>query len=112
MQEAAKIDNRVIKMGIDSDDHVETALVNMYVKCSNTENAHNVFDKMPNNAGSWNALVTVYAEIGHANEALALFHQMQRVGMKPDSIKMLRVLPEMCPFGSSTKCWADLGLHH
>jgi hypothetical protein len=46
MQEAAEIDNRVIKMGIDSDDHVETALANMYVKCSNTENAHNVFDKM------------------------------------------------------------------
>jgi len=46
MQEVAEIDNRVIKMGIDSDDHVETALANMYVKCSNTENAHNVFDKM------------------------------------------------------------------
>ena len=42
-------------------------------------------------------MVTGYDENGHANEALALFHQMQRVGMNPDSITMLRVLPEMCP---------------
>ena len=54
-------------------------------------------DKMPNNAVSWNAMVTGYAENGHANKALALFRQMQRVGMNPDSIRMLRVLPEMCP---------------
>jgi pentatricopeptide repeat protein len=79
--------------------YVTTGIINMYAKYQSVKIAHGAFDKMPNHAVSWNAMVTGYAENGHASEALTLFHQTRRVGMKPDSNTMLRVLPEMCPFG-------------
>jgi pentatricopeptide repeat protein len=99
----AMIHGYIIQRRFEFHVYVATGIINMYAECQSVKIAHRAFDKMPNNAVSWNAMVTGYAENGHANEALALFHQMQRVGMKPDSITMLRVLPEMCPFGSSAK---------
>jgi pentatricopeptide repeat protein len=41
---------------------------------------------------SWNAIIVGYAQNGHAREALALFSQMQLVGLIPTSVTMASVL--------------------
>lgn len=85
----------IIRRGFESHVYVDTGIIDMYAKCRSVRSARRVFDRMPNrNVVSWNAMVTGYARNGLANEALALFRRMQRVGMKPDSVTMLCVLPE------------------
>jgi pentatricopeptide repeat protein len=41
---------------------------------------------------SWNAIIVGYAQNGHAHEALALFSQMQLVGLIPTYVTMANVL--------------------
>lgn len=95
LQMGEMIHGYIIRRGFESHVYVATGIIAMYAKCRSVRVARRVFDIMPNRSvASWNAMVTGYAQNGHANKALALFRQMQRVGMKPDSITMLCVLPE------------------
>eukprot|EP01018_Ginkgo_biloba_P030851 Gb_21555 [translate_table: standard] len=77
----------------ESDVSVWNALLDMYVKCGSIENAHQLFENMPErDVVSWNVIIGGYAQNVHINEALTLFHKMQLVDMKPDSVTMLSVL--------------------
>jgi len=95
LQIGEMIHGYIIRKGFESHVYVATGIIDMYAKCRSVKSALRVFDRMPDrNVVSWNAMVTGYARNGHAKEALALFRQMQRVGMKPDLVTMLCVLPE------------------
>lgn len=53
---------------------VTNCLIQMYIKCSNMEYAHKVFDKMPQrDTVSWNAMVFGYAGSGCMNIAQMMF---------------------------------------
>eukprot|EP01018_Ginkgo_biloba_P031290 Gb_27322 [translate_table: standard] len=94
LQQGKSIHGYIIRSGFDSDILVGTALIDLYAKCGDIEIAHRLFDKMAKrNVVSWNAMIAGYAQKGHANEALALFHQMQLANMKPDPFTMVSVLP-------------------
>eukprot|EP01018_Ginkgo_biloba_P022430 Gb_00259 [translate_table: standard] len=83
----------IIKTGSDSDVFVGSALVDMYTKCGSVIDARLVFDKMPRrNVVSWTAIITGYGQTGHGEEALELFHQMQRGNMKPNRFTLASVL--------------------
>eukprot|EP01018_Ginkgo_biloba_P009691 Gb_04616 [translate_table: standard] len=83
----------LIRNGFDSDVFVGSALVDMYAKCGNIEDAQNLFVKMPNkNVVSWNAMIAGCARHGCVKKALELFDQMQCAGMKPDHITFVGVL--------------------
>ena len=57
--------------------------VNMYAKCERIEDAHKVFDTMPQREEiTWTTIVTRYAQNGPTEKALKLFRQMQREGMR------------------------------
>ena len=45
------------------------------------------------NVVSWIAIIACYCQYGHANEALALFYQMQKEDLEPELITMASVLP-------------------
>ncbi|EEF44717.1 pentatricopeptide repeat-containing protein, putative [Ricinus communis] len=61
------------------------ALLSMYVRFSDLNNAWNVFGRMgERNLFSWNVLVGGYAKAGFFDEALCLYHRMLWVGIKPD----------------------------
>ncbi|KAJ7527669.1 hypothetical protein O6H91_16G065400 [Diphasiastrum complanatum] len=65
----------------------------MYAKCGCTEDARELFDNMSErDVVSWSAMIAGYAQNGLAQEALALFEQMQREGMKPDEVTYISVL--------------------
>ncbi|XP_057862105.2 pentatricopeptide repeat-containing protein At1g08070, chloroplastic [Cryptomeria japonica] len=89
-----EIHQYILKNKVELNVFVETALVDMYAKCGNIEKAHIVFDKMlEKNAVSWNVMIAGYAQNGHGSDALKLFHEMQRAGIKPNSITMVSILP-------------------
>lgn len=72
--------------GLQSDVRVETALVNMYVKCDSIDDARRVFDGMvERNVISWTEMTGGLAQHGRGHEAFSLFLQMQREGFVPDS---------------------------
>eukprot|EP01018_Ginkgo_biloba_P037492 Gb_02031 [translate_table: standard] len=93
LQQGKWIHDYIIRSGIELDVYVGTALIDMYVKCGCIESARQVFDDMSKrNECSWNSMIAGYAQNGDANEALALFHQMQLAGMTPNAVTMVSVL--------------------
>eukprot|EP01018_Ginkgo_biloba_P019613 Gb_41545 [translate_table: standard] len=67
----------VIRTGYQANVYVGSALVDMYVKCGRIEDAHQVFDRMPErNVVSWNTMIAGYAQNGHVDKAYELFEKM------------------------------------
>jgi pentatricopeptide repeat protein len=66
---------------------VGNALVDMYARCNDFENAQAVLKELPvKDVISWNGLITGYANVGKALEAMSCFVRMQNEGLSPDPI--------------------------
>ncbi|KAL6214030.1 hypothetical protein ACLB2K_013468 [Fragaria x ananassa] len=69
------------------------ALIDMFAKCGDVENAKAVFDKMDNRCIiTWTTMVSGLAVNGWCREALALFETMCLRGPKPDDVIFIAVL--------------------
>eukprot|EP01018_Ginkgo_biloba_P030679 Gb_05648 [translate_table: standard] len=87
LQMGKEIHAYLIRKGLNSGVFVGSALVDMYAKCGSIDYARQVFEKMTQrDVISWNAVIAGYAQNGHGDEALKIFHQMQLAGMKADVI--------------------------
>ncbi|KQK17606.1 pentatricopeptide repeat-containing protein At4g16470 [Brachypodium distachyon] len=85
-----------------------SALVDMYLKCSSTEDARRAFAAAPErNVTMWTAVISGHGQHGHVGEALALFDQMTRDGFRPNDVTFLAVL-SACAHGGLV----DEGLRH
>eukprot|EP01018_Ginkgo_biloba_P028329 Gb_03597 [translate_table: standard] len=94
LQQGKEIHSYIIRMGIETDVFVGSALVDMYGKCQSIEDARQLFDKMSHkNVVSWNAMITGYVQNGYGDLALNLFDQMQLSTVKPNSVTISSVLP-------------------
>ena len=68
-------------------------LIDMYVKCGCLENARRVFDEMEERTVvSWSAMIAGLAMHGQAEEALWLFSEMIKLGMKPNGVTFIGLL--------------------
>eukprot|EP01018_Ginkgo_biloba_P008845 Gb_31599 [translate_table: standard] len=84
---------KIIKLGLVSDVFMGSALVDMYAKCGIIDGARQVFDTMPaRNVVSWTVIIVGYAQHGHGRNALLLFDEMQRSGIRPNHITFVGVL--------------------
>ncbi|KAJ7521878.1 hypothetical protein O6H91_19G072600 [Diphasiastrum complanatum] len=90
---------RLIEGGFESDVVVGTALVNMYAKCQNLEEARKIFERMTErNVVSWTAMITAYSRHGYGDTAFQLFYEMQKEGINPNKVTFLNVLDAcQCP---------------
>lgn len=78
---------RVIESGLSSDVFLGNTLINFYVKCGELEHAYELFKRLPQqDCVTWNILITGYALNDHSEEALRLFHDMQKKGQIPDLV--------------------------
>lgn len=73
---------------------IGSALINMYAKCGQIENAYDVFRSICHrrNVGDWNSMISGLALHGLAREAIELFQEMEREKLKPDDITFLGLL--------------------
>ncbi|XP_047968139.1 pentatricopeptide repeat-containing protein At1g03540 [Salvia hispanica] len=72
---------------------VESALVDLYAKCGRVDYAYRVFLKMDvKNMITWNSMIGGFAQNGRGKEAVEIFDQMIREGVKPDNISFIEVL--------------------
>lgn len=66
-----------VKACVEGNIFVGSAIVDMYGKCGNIDEAKQVFHEMPKrNLITWNAMLGGYAHQGHADMALALLEEM------------------------------------
>lgn len=72
---------------------VGNALVNMYGKCGNIEDAVCIFNGMPqHDLYSWSSVITVYAKQGYGTPALKSSNRMMEEGIPPNRITFISVL--------------------
>nr|GMD59640.1 pentatricopeptide repeat-containing protein At2g37320 [Ipomoea batatas] len=91
--QARSVHCQTICMGLDSHLHVANALIAMYCKGGEIEDAHYVFQEMiGKDLVSWNTMIAGYAHHGLAPKAIELFEQMKDQKVKPDSITFLGIL--------------------
>lgn len=90
LKEGKEIHAAIVKAGLESDDVVGNALMNMYSKDVNMIDACRVFEKINQRCVvSWNTMISAYAQHNNGKEALLLFQQMQQEGLQPDEITFL-----------------------
>ncbi|XP_020244187.1 putative pentatricopeptide repeat-containing protein At3g08820 [Asparagus officinalis] len=91
----------VMEKGMDNNMFVETALVDLYVKCGCMDGARGVFDGMKEkDVVTWSAMIGGYAFNGLPQEALELFFQMERENLMPDCFTMVGVLSACARLGA------------
>ncbi|KAK2654001.1 hypothetical protein Ddye_013857 [Dipteronia dyeriana] len=89
-----QIHSRVIIAGLEDDDSVGNALVDMYMKCSDIiEYGLRVFRGINSpNVISWTSLIAGVIEHGFDREALRFFMEMQAAGVQPHSFTLSSIL--------------------
>ncbi|KAJ7297095.1 hypothetical protein O6H91_06G050100 [Diphasiastrum complanatum] len=93
LEHGMQLHSYIIKSGFEADVIVDSALIDMYEKCGNIENARRVFNNMSErDVVSWSVLMPGYAQQGLGKEALTLLEEMQREGMKPNEVTYVSVL--------------------
>lgn len=82
-----------VKAGFDCDVFVNTGLVSFYAKVGSLVDAQKVFDDIPEkNVVSWTAIISGYIGAGRLTEAVNLFRRSLKMGLRPDSFTLVRVL--------------------
>lgn len=80
------IHDQLIRSGLGSDLAVGTAVIDMYAKCGNLDEAFIVFAGLPTqDAVLWGAMIAAYAQHGKDVLAGQCLCEMQQQGFKPDS---------------------------
>lgn len=88
-----QIHGLLMKAGFESGCFVGNALLAAYCKCGCIEEAYDVFREiMEKDIISWNTMINGYARHGFGKEALDLFKNMERLGIRPDDVTMVGVL--------------------
>ncbi|GER42970.1 pentatricopeptide repeat-containing protein [Striga asiatica] len=85
------VHGHVAKTPHSSNIYVQTTMVDMYVKCTHLECAHQLFDEMlVRDLASWNAIISGFARDGYLEKVSLLFRRM-RVddGVVPDSVTVM-----------------------
>uniref|UniRef100_A0A803MQB4 DYW domain-containing protein n=1 Tax=Chenopodium quinoa TaxID=63459 RepID=A0A803MQB4_CHEQI len=76
-QEGKQVHGHVLKLGLDSDVFVHTALINMYAQIGDLDCARKVFDKSPlRDPVSYTALITGFVSRGCLEDAHKLFDEI------------------------------------
>lgn len=82
-----------VRMHLDRNIFVATALVDMFAKCGGVGLARKLFDSMDErHVTTWNAMIDGYGTNGFAHEALELFENMKGGTIEPNDVTFLCVL--------------------
>ncbi|XP_050236379.1 pentatricopeptide repeat-containing protein At4g16470-like isoform X1 [Mercurialis annua] len=85
---------------------VNSALIDMYFKCSNLVDGHKVFSKSSNrNVVTWTSLISGYGQHGRVTEVLDSFRRMKDDGFRPNYVTFLAVLSACSHGGLIDKGW-------
>lgn len=96
------IENTGIKINV----QVATSLIDMYSKCGSLEDSRLVFDRVNDkDVIAWNSMIVGYAMHGFSKDALRLFNEMCRVGLKPTDVTFIGILNACAHAGLVDEGW-------
>ncbi|KAJ7518407.1 hypothetical protein O6H91_21G067400 [Diphasiastrum complanatum] len=102
------IHSRIGSFKDDLNPEVGNALLNMYGKCGNIDEALNIFVRMfERDVVAWTSMISAYSQHGHGQFAIQLFAQMQEVGIELNDITIASILS-----GCSHSGLVDEGSHY
>lgn len=108
LEKGKDLHGKVVKLGLQYDVFVGTALTDMYAKSGDIESSKQVFDRMPKKDEiTWTVMIQGLAESGFAEEALTLFEEMEKTSVAPSELMLLSVL-----FACSHSGLVDKGLKY
>ncbi|URD89150.1 PPR repeat [Musa troglodytarum] len=82
-----QIHGQILRRGMEYNDFVCSAIVDMYGKCSDVQNAVLAFHELPGkNVVSWTAVMASCTQNGHFEESLKLFIQMADDGVRANGL--------------------------
>ncbi|KAK1591148.1 hypothetical protein Q3G72_003039 [Acer saccharum] len=97
----------IIRNGYDDNVFIASSLVDMYAKCGNIRLARCIFDKMElHDMVSWTSIIMGHALHGYALDAISLFEQMEKEGVKANSIAFVAALTACSHAGLIDKAWS------
>ncbi|KAJ4973372.1 hypothetical protein NE237_006546 [Protea cynaroides] len=94
IEKGKNLHGKIVKLGIEYELFVATALTDMYAKSGDIESSKRVFNRMPEkNEVSWTAMIQGLADNGFAEDSLNLFEEMERTStVAPSELMLLAVL--------------------
>ncbi|XVF10746.1 hypothetical protein REPUB_Repub07fG0209300 [Reevesia pubescens] len=79
------IESYINKLGIQMDDHMATALIDLYAKCGNIDRAYNLFHGLrKKDVVAYSAMISGCAINGKAVDAITLFQKMVDAQIQPN----------------------------
>ncbi|KAL5216450.1 hypothetical protein ABZP36_007851 [Zizania latifolia] len=91
----------VEKNGMVGNRNLATALVDMYAKCGELDEARRLFDGMRSrDVVAWSAMISGYTQADRCREALNLFSEMQSTEVSPNDVTMVSVLSACAVLGA------------
>ncbi|CAK9142592.1 unnamed protein product [Ilex paraguariensis] len=82
-----------LRMGVEMDEKMITAVVDMYSKCGNITYSQNIFQRVTfRDSVLYNVMMAGYAHHGYEYEAIQLFEEMRESGVRPDAVTLIAVL--------------------
>lgn len=106
-----KMAERVLStMGTSKSITALTSVIRAYAYCGEVEVSRRIFDQMDEkDVVSWTAMISSYSQVGHFQEALDLFVQLEDLGIKPDTAAVVAALSACARLGA-----LELGrkIHH
>ncbi|XP_071698808.1 pentatricopeptide repeat-containing protein At4g32450, mitochondrial-like [Rutidosis leptorrhynchoides] len=86
LEEGKKVHEYLVRSISHIDVWICNKILEMYAKCGSMEDAYKVFDKMSKrNVTSWDTMITWLAKNGHGEDAINMFTEFKKIGLKPDS---------------------------
>ncbi|KAJ4965270.1 hypothetical protein NE237_017119 [Protea cynaroides] len=80
-----QVHSRILRMGVEFDEFLDSAIIDMYGKCGRILSARNAFNGFGNhNVVSWTAIMAAYVQNGCFEEALNLFLDMELKDVPPN----------------------------
>lgn len=100
------IHDQVMKMDLEDNVIVGTSIIDMYCKCGRVEMARRAFDRMRDkNVRTWTTMIAGYGMHGRAREALEVFYEMIRTGVRPNYVTFVSVLAACSHAGLVDEAW-------
>jgi pentatricopeptide repeat protein len=82
-----------VKILCDTEPHVGGALLDMYAKCGDIEDARSIFDMIPHdNVIPWSFMISLYAQSYQNEHAFEMFLRMMRSSVVPNEYSLSSVL--------------------
>ncbi|KAL5997799.1 hypothetical protein ACLOJK_008731, partial [Asimina triloba] len=106
LERGREIHGHILRNDFFSDVYVANALIDMYAKCGALVLARLLFDSITRkDLVSWTVMVAGYGMHGHGQQAIELFNQMLKLGIKPNEVSFVAILSACSHSGLVDEGW-------